>query len=91
MLRGWDDGFSIPSFGLFVDHRQQGKGTGCALLKFAMAAAIRDGSSAIRLSTYASNLRGIAVYTKFGFVETERHAVTLAGRDQEKITMMKAL
>src|ERR1700722_17301529 len=50
MLRGWDEGYDIPSFGLFVDHRYHGLGLGRMLTDYAMIEAKRRGCAKVRLT-----------------------------------------
>lgn len=87
MLRGWDEGFSIPSFGIFVDHLCQGRGLGKFILKLTMGEAEKIGCKKVRLSVYASNRAGIHIYQDFGFTETERQAITVNQVPDEKIIM----
>lgn len=71
MLRGWDEGFTVPSFGVLVDAAERGRGVGAALLEFALAEARRLGSPAVRLSVSPENAAAIALYTRFGFHPAE--------------------
>jgi ribosomal-protein-alanine N-acetyltransferase len=91
MLRGWDEGFEVPSFGVFVDHRHHGKGIGRELTEFAIAEARRLGCESVRLTVHASNDRGVHIYKSLGFEEAHREPVLKAGRPDQKIVMMKAL
>jgi len=91
MLRGWDEGFEVPSFGVVVDPEFAGKGIGGRLTDFAIAEATRLGSPSVRLSVYASNPLAHAMYERRGFEEVERRPIERNGSRDERIVMMKAL
>lgn len=91
MLRGWDKGYVIPSFGAFVDYRHHGQGIGRALTEFSIAEATRLGCTKMRLSVYASNVRALALYRALGFEEIDRKSCLLDGLPDENIIMMKDL
>ena len=91
MLRGWDEGFEIPSFGVLVDHRHQGLGLSRQMTEFAIAEARRLSCHTIRLSVYASNIRAVQLYESLGFREICREPA-LVERDRDlKLTMTKEL
>jgi ribosomal protein S18 acetylase RimI-like enzyme len=87
MLRGFDEGYEMPSFGVFIDHESQGRGLGRALTAWTLAAARERGCGAVRLSVYADNPAALAIYASLGFVEREREAVTRAGSRVEKLVL----
>ncbi|HEX3052827.1 MAG TPA: N-acetyltransferase [Aggregatilineaceae bacterium] len=91
MLRGWDEGYSIPSFGVFVDYRCHQKGFGRQLTEFAIEEARRLGCPSIRLSVYASNHRAVHLYESLSFEEVEREQVMLAGQPDTRIVMLKGI
>jgi ribosomal protein S18 acetylase RimI-like enzyme len=91
MLRGFDEGFAVPSFGIFVDHRHQGRGVGCRLTAWTVAEARRRGCAAIRLSVYASNKAALRLYRSLGFEEQERVVVARATGQDEKLLMTQSL
>lgn len=91
MLRGWDEGFNIPSFGVMVDHRYQGQGIGRLLTKEAIVVAQELACPAIRLTVFASNKVAYSLYQKLGFVEIQRSPIVVYGEDDEKIVMKKIL
>lgn len=68
MLRGWDEGYDVPSFGvcLLPTHRSQGLGQ--QLLRYALERCRRRGAGRVRLTVYRDNARAVHVYRKFGFV-----------------------
>ncbi len=87
MLRGFDEGYAIPSFGIFVDHESHGEGVGRALTAWTVEQARRRGCPAVRLTVYAANRPALRLYESLGFVERERQAVQRAGAPDEKIVM----
>jgi len=91
MLRGWDEGYDVPSFGTFVDHELHGRGVGSGLLDETIAAARALGAPRIRLSVYASNEAAHGIYRSRGFQEVERGAARVAGRDDERVIMLLEL
>jgi ribosomal-protein-alanine N-acetyltransferase len=91
MLRGWDEGYSVPSFGIMVDHRLHGMGIGARVLDETVAEAARLGCRRVRLSVFAGNRRAVGLYLSRGFVEDSREPVTLPGGADERIIMYKEL
>lgn len=87
MLRGLDDGFEVPSFGIFVDASAQGRGIGRRLTEWTVAEARRRGVHAVRLSVYSSNAPAVALYASLGFVETGREDVARGGVSDQRIIM----
>ena len=74
MLRGWDEGYEIPSLGIVVDPNAQGQGNGRRLMEYLHAEAHARGAKAIRLKVYPDNTRALALYRSLGyeFHEPER-------------------
>jgi GNAT superfamily N-acetyltransferase len=91
MLRGGDEGYEIPSFGMFVDHRHQGQGIGRLLIEVAIREAERLGCAMVRLTVYESNLRGRCLYASLGFAEQSREPVEHGGARDNRIVMVKPL
>jgi len=71
MLRGWESGYAIPSFGICVSPQYQGIGLGRALMDTAVAVARLRKSPAIRLKVYPDNNSAIALYRSAGFEFSE--------------------
>ena len=89
MLRGWDEGFEIPSFGIFVDRSFHGQGIGGGLTSWTIEQARATGASAVRLSVYESNPNAKRLYEWLGFIEVSRTAVERATGADERIVMSK--
>ncbi len=92
MLRGWDQGFSIPSLGVLVDSDFQGHGVGRKMTEFCLLEASRLGCPSVRLSVYASNEFAVRIYRALGFQEVGREPCYVAGRgDDQKLLMIRDL
>jgi ribosomal protein S18 acetylase RimI-like enzyme len=74
MLRGWKDGYAIPSFGLLVDRRFAGQGIGGRVTAFAIDLAKTLRAPAVRLSVEPDNAAAIKVYARAGFQLTDKRA-----------------
>jgi perosamine synthetase len=67
MLRGWDEGYAIPSFGVVVRPDRQGAGIGSKLLAACLAAARERGAETVMLKVHRENLRAFEWYRSAGF------------------------
>jgi len=67
MLRGWNEGFAIPSLGLAVSPGARGQGLGALMTDFLHAAARRAGARKVRLRVHHGNLRALALYRRCGY------------------------
>lgn len=72
MLRGWDEGFVVPSFGVCVRPDRRGAGMARALLHHAIGIARARRSPAVMLKVYEGNERAKTLYEREGFVFDER-------------------
>ncbi len=79
MLRGWDEGYAIPSFGGCTHPALRGAGLGQALLAHAIEDSRRAGAARLRLTVYRENERALHVYRKFGFVFPDKGEPELTG------------
>jgi ribosomal-protein-alanine N-acetyltransferase len=68
MLRGWDEGFDIPSFGVAVDAEARGRGLGRALLRYAIRRARDRGARTLMLKVHTANPGARDLYLSEGFV-----------------------
>ncbi len=71
MLRGWDEGFAVPSFGILVHRQSQGRGVGRALTEHALKRAQELRAPRVRLTVHQENTRAVALYEQTGFVRAE--------------------
>jgi ribosomal protein S18 acetylase RimI-like enzyme len=67
MLRGWDEGYSIPSFGVAVAIRYRGHGIGRRLLRYATSRARRRGATKMILKVHPENANAKHLYESEGF------------------------
>lgn len=67
MLRGWDDGYEVPSLGIVIDPALQGRGYGRMLMQFLHAAAKYRGARRIRLSVSRENTKAKALFESLGY------------------------
>jgi len=67
MLRGWDEGYEVPSLGIAVHPALQGKGLGKAIMQHLHDEARRRGSAKIRLRVRQGNDRAIGLYRELGY------------------------
>ncbi len=68
MLRGWDEGYEIPSLGIVIDPQQQGRGHGRRLMEFLHNIARQRGASQVRLRVHPQNARAVKLYQSLGYV-----------------------
>jgi ribosomal-protein-alanine N-acetyltransferase len=80
MLRGWDEGYEIPSLGIVVHPDSQGQGLGRLLMTFLKAAAMRRGAKQIRLRVYPDNHTAVKLYRALGYeLSAEKDSPYLIG------------
>lgn len=79
MLRGWDEGYSVPSFGVTNHPAVRDVGLGQALLAHAVAECRAAGATKLRLTVFKNNERALHVYRKFGFVFQDKNEHELVG------------
>jgi len=87
MLRGFDEGYAIPSFGIFVDRSSHGQSIGRELTAWTIEQARRRGCPGVRLTVYAANVAARRLYDSLGFVEQQRQSIDRMGRSDEKVVM----
>jgi [ribosomal protein S18]-alanine N-acetyltransferase len=68
MLRGWDEGYEIPSLGIAIHPAARNAGLGRVLMHFLHGAARRGGASKVRLRVKAQNTRAMKLYQDLGYV-----------------------
>jgi perosamine synthetase len=67
MLRGWDEGYERPSFGVAVHPHFRGRGAGSRLLAAALEIARERGSPVVMLKVHRDNARAFDWYHAAGF------------------------
>jgi ribosomal protein S18 acetylase RimI-like enzyme len=83
MLRGWDEGYTIPSLGIGVRSDAYGQGHGRRMMEALHAAARERGAPSIRLRVHPDNARARGLYDSLGYRE--------AGRERGEILMVLEL
>lgn len=74
MLRGWDEGYVVPSFGVAVAPAYQGQGIGSRLLRESIRIALEMGAEEVMLKVHPENPRALSWYRKVGFREFDQQA-----------------
>lgn len=67
MLRGWDEGYDIPSLGIAVLPTLRGLGLGRLMMRFLHAAARRRGAEWVRLTVCPDNTAATGLYESLGY------------------------
>jgi ribosomal-protein-alanine N-acetyltransferase len=70
MLRGFDEGFTIPSYGVYISSPFSGKGLAALTLNHAISTCKLLGLKKLRLKVHTENIIAFKQYIKFGFIET---------------------
>jgi len=79
MLRGWDEGYNVPSLGIAMHPSARGMGLGKLFMHFLHAAAWRKGASKVRLKVYPDNTTAVTLYQKLGYTFQAEEAGQLVG------------
>jgi ribosomal protein S18 acetylase RimI-like enzyme len=69
MLRGWSEGYGVPSLGLAVRESQRNRGLGGTMIEVLHAVAKARGAKKIRLTVDASNTPARQLYAAKGYVD----------------------
>lgn len=67
MLRGWDEGFSVPSLGIALHPEARGTGLARAFMYYLHAIARDRGAPSIRLKVYPDNTAAKQLYASLGY------------------------
>lgn len=68
LLRGWDEGYSIPSLGVAIHPAVRGAGLGKLFMNFLHVLAFQRGASKVRLRVHKNNSKAINLYMSLGYV-----------------------
>ncbi len=79
LLRGWDEGYQIPSLGIAIHPSARGRKLGLALMHFLHAAARQAGAAKVRLKVYSSNIAARRLYETIGYRFDSGEAGQLVG------------
>ena len=67
LLRGWDEGYTVPSLGIYIADDVRGRGLGRLVMRFLAAAAREKGAEMIRLKVYPDNVAAVKLYESLGY------------------------
>jgi [ribosomal protein S18]-alanine N-acetyltransferase len=67
LLRGWAEGFDVPSLGIAIHPAHRGAGHATALMGFLHSAALLRKAPRVRLRVDGANERAIALYRRLGY------------------------
>lgn len=67
MLRGWEEGFSVPSLGIVVQKNVRGLGVGRVLVEYMHAVARIRNCEKIRLKVFPENQSAVRLYESLGY------------------------
>ena len=68
LLRGWSEGYAIPSLGIAVHPRARGGGLGHLMMEYLETTARRRYAPAVRLRVHKDNEHALAMYQRRGYV-----------------------
>jgi len=78
-LRGWDEGYEIPSLGLAIHPKFRGRGLGEKFIFFLHEQARNHGAKKVRLTVAADNKAAIYLYSKLGYRFCQKDETALEG------------
>jgi len=67
MLRGWDQGYEVPSLGIAIHPTARRQGLGKLFMRFLHAAAFYKGANKVRLRVKTENAVAIQLYKDLGY------------------------
>lgn len=67
MLRGWDEGYEIPSLGIYISPPARGKGLSKFFMKALHNLAYSKGARKVRLKVYRVNAAALHLYQSMGY------------------------
>ncbi len=76
MLRGWNDGYEVPTFGIIIDEQYRGYGLEMVSLDTAKTICRLRGAESIMLKMHPDNISAKGVLRKIGFIQTGVEPVT---------------
>lgn len=82
LLRGWDEGYEVPSLGIYITKSFRGRGLAVQLMHHMHLAASLYKASSVRLKVYKTNQSAVKLYTSLGYVLQEYDRYQLIGLKQ---------
>jgi hypothetical protein len=80
MLRGWDEGYPVPSLGIAVRTSDHGRGLGRTMMEHLHVEARRRGATVVRLRVHPDNTKARRLYESLGYA--------YAGKDRDELVML---
>jgi ribosomal-protein-alanine N-acetyltransferase len=79
MLRGWDEGYDIPSLGIYIAPERRGSGIASLFMAKLHKMAHNKGATKIRIKVYLNNVEARQLYENFGYAFTAQEGGQLIG------------
>jgi ribosomal protein S18 acetylase RimI-like enzyme len=79
MLRGWDEGYAVPSLGIAVHPAARRQGLGRLLMQHLHGRARKQGAVRVRLRVLQDNATAIALYREMGYRMESKEGPYLVG------------
>jgi ribosomal protein S18 acetylase RimI-like enzyme len=79
MLRGWDDGYTIPSLGIVIHPHFRNQGLGREFMCFLHNQAKAKGATKVRLKVYSNNAGAQQLYESLGYSFSDEENGQLIG------------
>jgi ribosomal protein S18 acetylase RimI-like enzyme len=76
LLRGWNEGYDVPSVGLAVSPAARGRGLGRMMMAFLHAVARTQGAERVRLRVHPENGKAVSLYRSLGYSFEPSDSVT---------------
>lgn len=70
MLRGFDEGYEIPSYGVWISSEYSNKGLAKLTLQYSLSLCQLAGVKRIMLKFHPENIIAMKMYKNYGFIET---------------------
>jgi len=70
MLRGFDEGYSVPSYGVWISEKYSNKGLSTFTLQHAISFCKLNSIKKIMLKVHPDNVAAKHIYEKYGFKQT---------------------
>jgi RimJ/RimL family protein N-acetyltransferase len=79
LLRGWNEGYEVPSLGIYVVPDVRGTGVSRLMMHYLHVAARVRGATRIRLKVYAGNVAALRLYQSLGYAFVQSEGEQLVG------------
>lgn len=73
LLRGWEEGYAVPSLGIATHPGVRGAGLGHFVMAHGIAESRAAGAPRLRFTVYKANARGLHIWTKYGFTFSDKN------------------